>query len=81
MIIAMLRSSPSSGSGKRYLRLADATTSYSLVRQPFAPIMFKDLHKMNLLSGGDVEVVVREALWRLVGLLQRDRGVLRGGQV
>jgi hypothetical protein len=61
MIVAMLRSSPPSGSRTRYLSLADATTSYSPVCQSFAPITFKDLHELNLLSRGDIEVV-REAL-------------------
>ena len=61
MIVAILRSSPPSGSRTRYLRLADATTSYSPVCQSFAPIVFKDLHELNLLSGGDMKVV-KEAL-------------------
>ena len=57
MIVAMLRSNPPSGSRTRYLRLADAMTSSSPICYSFAPIVFKDLHKLNLLSGGDMEVV------------------------
>jgi len=57
----MLRSSPPSGSRTRYLRLADATPSYSPICQSFAPIVFKDLHELNLLPGGGMKVV-REAL-------------------
>jgi hypothetical protein len=42
-------------------------TSYSPICHSFATIVFKDLHKLNLLPGGDMKVV-REAHVDCAGL-------------